>query len=203
MSEPYISLADVEDISFPDTFLRKGVHATPLEQVIYASGPLTSEHLTVLQTHLDSGEGLNVPVPPLKVIRHTHHRLAQYLSMGMADIKAAKLCNYDPQYVARLRNDPAFADLLNFYAAEVREEFTDFVTAAADLSLDMLGQLRHVLETSPERITPRDLMEGIKLLADRTGHAPIAKSVNVNVNSGLGERLASARKRASVAFLDG
>jgi hypothetical protein len=176
----------------------------PYSEIVYGHGPLDATHVAALTAHIESGESLGEAgaLNPLKIIRHTHHRLAQYLSMGMDETKAARLCNYDSQYVSRLKSDPAFADLLAHYAAEVHEEFTDFVTAASDLSLDMLGQLRHVLETAPERVTPRDLMEGIKLLADRTGHAPVAKSVNVNVNTGLGDRLRTARERATQAYLE-
>jgi hypothetical protein len=39
------------------------------------------------------------------------------------------------------------------------------------------------------------LLEITKVLADRTGHAPVTKSVQVNVNADVGTRIEAARRR--------
>jgi hypothetical protein len=87
------------------------------------------------------------------------------------------------------------------YKGVVDDEFQDFTSAAAALSMDMLGALQEMLDEAPEKFGPGHLMDAIKLLADRTGHAPVTKNLNLNVNLGLGDRLRAARERADAADL--
>lgn len=180
---------------FPAGFAGSRRSRTPTEELVIDYGPLDSTHIVAVEEHLASGAAIGVKNSPLLAIRHTHHRLAQYLAMGMDETRAAKLCNYNPSRVSTLKSDPAFMELLAYYTREVKEEFADFVTSAKDLSMDFLGQLRDVLETKPETLTPSMLLESIKVLADRSGNAPTMKSVNVNVNADVGAKLDAARAR--------
>jgi hypothetical protein len=180
----------------PQTFLSGRRPRTPEYELITDWGPLGPEHIAAAQAHIESGASLGLYQSPIKALRHTHHRLAQYLAMGMDETKAAKLCNYSVGRVSILKSDPAFAELLAYYSAGVEEEFADFVSTAADLSMDMLGRLRELLEDEPDRLSPGQVMEAIKLLADRSGNAPVQKSQNVNVNIDMGSRLRAARERA-------
>ena len=123
--------------------------------------------------------------------------MAQLLAQGMAEGMVSKLCNVSLSRISILKNDPAFAELLTYYAESRDEAFADFFTAAADLSIDAVGRLREILDETPEKLTPRDLMELVKTLADRSGNAPIAKNVNLNVNTGMGDKLREARQRAA------
>jgi len=75
----------------------------------------------------------------------------------------------------------------------------EFVSAAKELSLDFLGKLQKDLDESPEKFTPQLTLEAIRNLAERTGHAPVSKTVNVNVNAEFGDRLAAARRRVTEA----
>jgi hypothetical protein len=160
------------------------------------SGPLTAEHLAIASDHLASGQPLGTQAPTLKAIRHSHHRLAQMLAMGIDESRAALMCNYSVSRVSILKSDPAFQELLAYYSDKAGEQWSDFVAAASGLSLDMLQELQRQLDEQPEKFTPGQLLEGIKVLADRTGHAPVTKSVQVNVNTDFGSRLDEARKRA-------
>lgn len=175
----------------------------PPTEVIVEWGPLTEDHVREMQTHAASGGSLGYEVPQLKAIRNTHHRAAQLLAMGMDETKVARLCNYSIYRISNLKADPAFAELLAYYAAGVEEEFADFVTVAANLSMDFLGRLQEMLDESPEKFTPTHIMEAVKLLADRTGHAPVQKTHNVNVNLDLGTRLKAARERANAVLIEG
>jgi len=185
---------------FPEGF---GKRSRPVrvrvEDLVIDTGPLTEQHVAIAQQHEDTGGRLGSGDEShytLKAIRHTHHRLAQYLAGGLDENKAAVLCNYTPQRVSALKQVPAFAELLAYYQRTSEVEWTDFVSAAADLSTDMLHRLQEILDESPEKLTPTQVMDAIKLLRDYSGNAPVAKSLNVNINQGLGDRLRAARERA-------
>lgn len=194
-----ITADSLDDLQFPTQWTAKANRRVPLQEMVLDWGPLGPEHLEQLRQY--GGVLMGVHAPSLKSIRHTHHRLAQYLAMGMDETRAARLCNYNQQAVSRLKSDPAFAELLTYYAKGVQEEFADFVSTAADLSLDLMGRLREILEDEPEKLTPAMTLEAIKVLADRSGNAPVTKSQNVNVNLNLGDRLRAAREREAQAYI--
>lgn len=186
---------------FPDAFSKnRGRPAKLMSDVIYEWGPLTEEHVAAAQEHIDSGEAIGVSCPSLKSIRHTHHRLAQFLAMGMDESTAAKLTNYAVNRVSILKSDPAFKELLAHYSQMQEEGFAEFVETAAALNMDMLGRLQQILDEEPEKLTPTHILEAIKVLSDRTGNAPVQRTIsNVNVNIGMGEKLRLARERAANA----
>lgn len=201
---PALTPAEAEELltMFPEAFATKANKRVDSSTLIYSFGPLDSSHVKIAEDHLASGKELGVKNPDLKSIRHTHHRLAQLLAGGMDETRAARLCNYNPQRVSQLKGDPSFQELLAYYSSIVEEEFTDFIRTAADLSLDFLGLLQQQLDETPEKFTPSVALEAIRTLADRTGHAPVQKSQNVNVNVNLGDRLRLARERATQDYIE-
>lgn len=182
---------------FPAAFMmpRGRGSAVEVQELVTDWGPLTAEHIQIAKDHFESGDFLGVNSGHIKALRFTHHRCAQLLAMGMDETKVAMLCNYTAQRVSHLKQDPAFAELLAYYANSTEEEFADFVSTAANLSMDFLHRLQQQLDETPEAFTPGTLLEAIRVLADRTGHAPVQKSLNVNVNADLGARLQAARGR--------
>lgn len=202
-----ISLEDAEELfadafgapasAFPATYGKGRATAMQNDLVVLEVGSLTQDDVDAVIEHIEAGAVIGHPQAGglIERMRHTHHRLAQYLAMGMDELRAAKMCNYTNGYVSQLKTSPAFQELLAYYAQGVEEEFADFVSAASDLSMDMLGRLREVLEETPEKLTPQVLIEGIKLLADRTGHAPVMKTTNLNVNLGVGDKMEAIRER--------
>jgi hypothetical protein len=185
--------------AFPEGFATGRRSRVPEEALVLETGPLTIEHVNIAMTHVESGATMGVTNNPIKAIRNTHHRLAQLLALGMDETKASVLCNYAIGRVSILKSDPAFQDLLAYYTSNVEAEMMEFVSAAKELSLDFLGKLQQDLDESPEKFTPQLTLEAIRTLADRTGHAPVSKTVNVNVNAEFGDRLAAARRRVSEA----
>jgi len=190
---PGLTQADAADLfAFAGT---RGKTKYSEDELILDSGPLTSEHLELARQHVTSGATLGIQPSSLKAIRHTHHRLAQLLAMGVDETRAGLLCNYTPSRVSVLKGTPAFQELIAHYKGQVDEEWRDFVSVAADLSLDFLGELQRRLDEDPESFTPSALIEATKVLADRTGHAPVTKSVSVSVSADVGSRLEAARAR--------
>lgn len=193
------------DTVMPDAFYAKG--AVPKESctpdgMIEAAGPLTIEHAQAAQAWVEAGRPElgrtreNV-VTDLKSVRYTHHRLAQCLAGGMDNTRAAQLCNYAPSRVSDLRHDPAFQELVAHYKGQVDEEFASFVSVASALSMDVLHRLQEMLDLTPEKFTPQIATEALKVIAPLGGHAPVNKSINLNVNADLADKLASARRRVA------
>lgn len=204
MSDYTSITADVADevmaMHFPEGLGGKR-NRVPATEVFLAMEPLTAADIAAMQAHVNSGNSLGVKAVDIKALRHTHHRLAQMLAVGVDETVAAKLCNYSVSRVSILKGDPAFAELLAHYSEEVKEEWADFVGTAANLSMDFLQELQRKLDEEPEKFSPSAIMEAIKILADRTGHAPVQKTQNVNINLNMGDKLKAARERANQAEL--
>lgn len=144
-------------------------------------------------------EEKGVQAPALKRLSDRHHSLARCLASGMGEGEAAIVCGYDRSRVSILKADPAFNELLAFYRADVNSKYLDMHGVLAGLSLDAAMELRQRLEDeiqADERtMSVGQLMELVKLGADRTGYGPQTSSLNTNVNIDLAGRLEAARKR--------
>lgn len=179
-------------------FLRsRGRPAQPalFNELVQEIGDITPEHVEAIARHIETNGVLGVQGIDPKTMRHTHHRLAQLLAGGMDEVRAARLCNYNRMTVSHLKSSPAFQELLAYYSGVVEEEFRDFVRTAADLSMDFLQHLQETLDEDPKKFTPQLALEAIRTLADRSGNAPVSKSISVNVNTDMADRLARARER--------
>lgn len=205
MGELFEEAFGPSDQGFPADFLKKRGRRVqvPADHLILEVGELGQEHIDAAIAHVESGAVLGVHKMDLKRIRQNHHRLAQYLAMGMDDIRAARACNMQPNSIAQLRMTPAFQELLAHYADGVQEEFSDFVTAAKDLSMDLIDRFREILDDAPEKLTPQILLEGIKTLADRSGHAPVNRSIAISASVDMGDKIKRARERVAAAIAEG
>lgn len=157
---------------------RVSVAESPFDDVY----ELEREHLVALSQHATSGASLGVTSTPLKSIRHTHHKLAQLLAIGMDETDAALMCNFSVSRVSILKSDPAFVEILNYYANQVQLAFVDTVDVMKNMTLDLLGELNDRLNDKPEAFTIPQLLDAVKALADRSGHGPTS-NVNSNVKS--------------------
>lgn len=135
------------------------------------------------------------PVRSIKSIRQSHHRAAQMIAGGVPLADVSRLTNYSPTHLDRLREDPAFQELMAHYTGEASVEMADFLSTAGDLSADLMAELRERLDEAPERLSTSTLIEAFKVVSDRAGRAPISRTVNTNVNIGIGERMLKARSR--------
>ncbi len=142
--------------------------------------------------------------PALKRLSERHHALARCLASGMSEADAAITCGYVASRVSILKADPAFKELLAFYAQDVSAKYLDMHGVLAGLSLDAAMELRERLELDMEaeekKITVGQLMELVKVGADRTGFGPQSSQLNVNVD--LAGRLQAARERVAQRRLE-
>lgn len=133
--------------------------------------------------------------PAIKQLRDRHHSLARCLAQGMKDSEASAVTGYDPSRISILKGDPMFRELVAHYAANESAAFADFQERATTLAISAMAKLQDSLENEDEAVSDSMALEIAKFAADRTGNAPVAKSINVSVNTDLGNRLAAARKR--------
>lgn len=133
--------------------------------------------------------------PPLKRLAARHHALAKLLASGVKPGTAAVMVGMSGSRVSILQADPGFQELLVFYRENVDAQYEELHSKLAGMSADALETLRERLETAPEDISVGQLMELVKLGADRTGHGPQSSSTQVNVNINVADRLKAARER--------
>ena len=79
----------------------------------------------------------------------------------------------------------------------------DFAQQTKDLANSLVQELATRLEEAPDKFSVAALLESIKVVGDPGGgYAPTQKTLNVNVNAGMGTRLKAARERALAAQAD-
>lgn len=142
-----------------------------------------------------------VKAPALKSIRDSHHAIARCVAEGKNGVETQLITGYSASRISILKADPAFQQLVAFYAERVGEikdkAFIDTQAKLAALGSDAIDELADRLNDSPEKIDTDELVDIVKLSADRTGHGPQTKSTNVNVNVDLAQRIAQGRERVA------
>lgn len=144
---------------------------------------------------LERVRGEQAAIPLTKRMTMRHHSLARCVAAGMPNWEACAITGYKPATVSLLKNDPTFNELVAFYRKNIDKEFVDLHRRLAVVSADALDLLHEKIENAPDELSPGQLMEVVKMGADRTGHGP-SQTSNVNVNIDLGERLRNARERS-------
>ncbi len=136
-----------------------------------------------------------VEAAPLKRLGERHHALAKLLAQGTPPGEAAIVTGLSGSRVSILKADPAFQELVAFYKQKVDAEYLDMHATLAGLSLDAAQTLRDRIDEDPDAISVGQLIEVVKLGADRTGFGP-KSTQDVNVHVGLAEKMQAARERA-------
>lgn len=136
-----------------------------------------------------------VQAAPRQKLRDRHHALARCLAQGMSNSEAGAVTGYSPSTIAILNSDPAFMDLIAHYARIEDSLLADFQDRATMLSLTAMNNLQDKLEDEEKPLGALVELEIAKFAADRTGHAPVSKSIAVTVNGEQAARLRAARER--------
>lgn len=172
-----------------DIFRTRGRALKPLDAEV--SRALEAADLALL-----GDEKGSVPTP-LKRISSRHHAVARAIASGQDAKQISAIYNYSESRISILKSDPAFSELVAFYQAQDTEIVRDMNTQLAEVATDALEELRARLEDDPDKFSHGQLMEVVKLGADRTGHGPQTSQTNVNINVDLASRLEAARKRVN------
>jgi hypothetical protein len=134
----------------------------------------------------------------LRRLRDSHHRIAQLAADGVKPAEIARQLGYSLSRIYVLLSDPAFKELISHYREDKAREYLEFHAMASMVGLDALQEIHMRMEEDPDKIPLNFLREVVKDLADRTGHAPVSRSVSVNVHQHNAERLGRARARLSM-----
>jgi len=166
MADPPIPEVDFE--SLLAVAPGQGARARPVPMEFTVVRALTAEDLELVADR--STEVLPTPVPTLSSLRHSHHQLARLLASGVDVSEASFITGYSPATVYRLNSaDPAFRELVAFYARERREMFTNTLERMRVLGLSTLDELQQRLEDSSAAFSVRELMEMAKMLLVEPG----------------------------------
>lgn len=134
----------------------------------------------------------------LKKLRERHHALARGIAEGMSPQECSAVYGYSSSRISVLQSDTAFKELVEFYRGEVKERYLNGHTAMSDLHLDSAEEIRERLEDAPDDFSTGQLIELMKVTADRTGHGPSTQT-NVDIRVGLGDRMQKAAERVAAA----
>lgn len=129
-------------------------------------------------------------VTPLKKLRYNHHLLAKAVASGKSLMECSAITGLSGARISVIKNDPAFMELVSFYAEELHEVFVDVHARMAALGTSVLEELQERFDEAPDKFTKKELMELFTTMADRS--IPSAKggpkqqaSLGLGPNGGL------------------
>jgi len=137
------------------------------------------------------------PKSTIARIRSKHHALARAIAAGMTNSEAAIAVGLASGTVSSLKGDPTFAELVRHYEEGAKERFLGMMEKLGGLAEDLIDELEERLRENPKQFKVSELDSLLRTMADRAGYGPSSKTT-VNVNVGIAERLAEARKRITV-----
>lgn len=167
----------------------KGKLAKPL--LVEPVRELTEGDLTLLASERE----VSVVPPLVQRLRDRHQALARCLAQGMTESEAAIVTGYDVNRISILKRDPSFKALIDTFAKIEDGLQADFMERTAVLTLTAINNMQEALEDDEKPLPISMQLEIAKFGADRTGHAPVQKTFNLNANVDLGSRMSEARKR--------
>ena len=129
-----------------------------------ASQPLRVEIVRTLEESDLAAPKALAQVPQLRQLKQSHHHLAKVLAAGKNNIEASRITAYNTEYIARLRNDPAFGELIEHYKNVDQLELVDYIGVMRAVGMEALSELRQRLEDAPAKFTISQLQETVKLL---------------------------------------
>lgn len=103
------------------------------------------------------------PAPVVKSIRASHHKLAQLIAGGSPGAEISLLTGYSQSYISTLQGDPAFEELVAYYATQRDTIFIDAQERLRTLGLDATEKLQEHLHDPTKIWSHRELMEVIKM----------------------------------------
>lgn len=139
----------------------------------------------------------------LKKIRASHHQAARLLAQGVRAGEVSALTGFCSSRISVLQADPAFEELVRHYASVEESRFADVQERMVTLGLTASEEIIDRLETEPELISSKELVDIVKAALDRGGHAPVTKSESKNLSVVLGaEDLAAMKAHGGSTILD-
>lgn len=117
----------------------------------------------------------------VKTLRSPHHQLARLIAQGVKGPDIQMITGYTPSRISVLKGDPAFQELVSYYAGQTEEVFVDVHKRMAQVGVMAMEELQTRLEEEPEKIGVTTLMD----IIDMT-HGPKAKVADQKLPPGQG-----------------
>ena len=122
--------------------------------------------------------------PSIQKLKHSHHNLARLMAQGLPGSELSLITGFSPSRISILKHDPAFAELVVYYAEQVEEVFVNVHERLATVGMDALQELQDRLETEGESFSTKELLDTIGVTLDRGGYGP-KSIVQHNIGGGL------------------
>jgi hypothetical protein len=106
---------------------------------------------------------------PLKRLKHSHHNLARLVADGVREEEISAVTGYSGSYISAIKHDPAFTQLVTYYAEQKGAVYLDVHQRLSTLSLDAVDELQSRLAETPETFQNRELKELAEMGLDRVG----------------------------------
>src|SRR5215472_18949794 len=68
---------------------------------------------------------VGVASSPLKKLKHSHHNLARLIADGVREEQISSVTGYSLPYISLLKGDPAFSQLVQYYAEQKAQVYLD------------------------------------------------------------------------------
>lgn len=121
-----------------------------------------------------------VPIDAADVMRSRHHAIARMLASGAKHSEVKAAIGVSPATINLLLRAPAFQALLLEYMNMMDKGAIDTAAKLRLLSSFGADELMNRLLTNPAAIKTPEVLEIVKISADRTGLGPTTKSVSLN-----------------------
>ena len=151
-----------------------------LEQVALAKMQLPAEPTEVIREILPSDLPLlaqelrehnwatAAPERSLSTLRTGHQQLAQLLASGCNDLDASMITGRTVSSIRTLRVDPAFKELLAYYAEQQEQVKFDAYSRLVTLGGTAMDVLQERLEEVPDKFTNNELRQIVESTMDRS-----------------------------------
>jgi len=128
---------------------------------------------------LVSNPNRETSTPSIQKLKQSHHTLARLLAEGTSGVEAAAITGYSMSRISILKLDPAFCELMEYYASQQKEIYLNVHQRLASLGLDALEELHDRLN-DPEQpaMSNKELQDLVALSFDRAGYGPRSTKVN-------------------------
>lgn len=127
------------------------------------------EDADVQKLHNMSFGDLGSRASPIKRLKHSHHNLARLVADGVREEEISAVTGYSSSYISSIKHDPAFTQLVTYYAEQKGTVYLDVHQRLSTLSLDAVDELQSRLAETPETFQNRELKELAEMGLDRVG----------------------------------
>lgn len=142
--------------------------------------------------------------PPLQRLRAPHHAAARLVAAGKSAVEVGILVGRTPQRINDLKNDPAFKELVAYYADQIsNSEIADEARLRHKLTTlaeDAVDELQERIENdeSRKRLPASELRQIAELGLDRTVAPPKTANTTTSTPPQITFNIGGALKPASV-----